>query len=183
MPVNYSGFFSYGRRAQAVRPRATVRIFHVFCEKASSMSMQKHAMLISKKATDFIYPGQVPVIVSDCPLYAQQKKCQWKFPDEVGESKMVCFMGFLHIEMASQQCGGKLLAGSSWERMCWLDLAGRGCVGWIWLGEDVLAGSGWERMFSLAKVFTPSVAAALSGGSHVKRTRYSYQLTSLAPMF
>ena len=140
MPVNYSGFFSYGRRAQAVRPRATVRIFHVFCEKASSMSMQKHAMLISKKATDFINPGQVPVIVGDCPLYAQQKKCQWKFPDEVGETKMVCFMGFLHIEMASQQCGGKLLAGSSWERMCWLDLAGRGCVGWIWLGADVLLG-------------------------------------------
>ena len=32
-------------------------------------------------------------------------------------------------------------------------------------------------MFSLAKVFTPGVAASLLGGSHVKRTRYSYQLT------
>ena len=84
------------------------------------------------------------MIVGDCPLYAQQNKCQWKFPDEVGESKMVCFMGFPHIEMASQKCGGKLLAGS-----------------------------GLERLFSLAKVFTPT----LLGGSHVKRTRYSYQLT------
>ena len=97
MPVTYSGFFSYCQGAEDVRPRATVGIFHVFYEKASSMSMQKHAMLISKKATDFINPGQVPVIVGDCPLYVQQKKCQWKFPDEVGESKMVCFMGFLHI--------------------------------------------------------------------------------------
>ena len=35
--------------------------------------MQKHAMLISTKATDFINSGQVPVIVGDCPLYAQQK--------------------------------------------------------------------------------------------------------------
>ena len=96
----------------------------------------------------FTVQGVLTVIVRDCPLYAQQKKCQWKFPDEVGESKMVCFMGFLHIEMASQQCGGKLLAGS-----------------------------GWERMFSLVKVFTPGVAAALLGASYVKRARYSYQLT------
>ena len=112
------------------------------------MSMQKHATLISKKAADFINPGQVPVIVGNCPLYAQQKKCQWKFPDEVSESKMVCFMGFLHIEMASRQCGGKLSAGS-----------------------------GWERMFSLAKVFSPGVVVSLLGGSHVKRTWYSYKLT------
>ena len=35
--------------------------------------VQKYAMLISKKAADFINSGQVPVIVGDCPLYAQQK--------------------------------------------------------------------------------------------------------------
>ena len=144
MPVTYSGVFSHGQRAEYVRPRATVGICPVFYEKASSMSLQKHVMLISKKATDFINPCQVPVIVGDCPLYVQQEKCQWKFPDEVGESKLVCFMGFLHIEMTSQQCGRKLLAGS-----------------------------GWERKFSLAKVFIPGVAASLFGGSHVKRTRYS----------
>ena len=73
----------------------------------------------------FTVQGVLTVIVGDCPLYAQQRKCQWKFPDEVGESKMVCFMDFLHIEMASQQCvcvwGG---------RSCWLDLAGSGCSPW-----------------------------------------------------
>ena len=79
---------------------------------------------------------------------SNRKKCQLKYPDEVGESKMVCVMGFLHIEMASQECGGKLLVGS-----------------------------GWERMFILAKVFTPGVATSLLGGKHVKRTRYAYQLT------
>ena len=57
-------------------------------------------------------------------------------------------MAFLHIEMASQECGGKLLAGS-----------------------------GWERMFSLAKIVTPGIATSLLGGKHVKRTRYAYQLT------
>ena len=71
-------------------------------------------MLVVKKAIDFINPGQIPVIVGDCPLYAQQKKCQWVYPDEVGETKMVSFMGLLHIEMTSQECGGDY----------WLDLAG-----------------------------------------------------------
>ena len=91
MPVTYSGFFSYGQQEQDVRPRATVGIFPVFYEKASSMAMQKHSMLISKKATDFVNPGQIPVIVGDCPLYVQQKKCQWMFPEEIGASKMACF--------------------------------------------------------------------------------------------
>ncbi|KAF4094513.1 hypothetical protein G5714_024591 [Onychostoma macrolepis] len=139
-PVTYSGFFSHGQRKEDVRPRATVGVFPVFYEKASSMAMQKHSMLVVMKATEFVNPGQVPVIVADCPLYTLQKKCQWKFPDEVGESKIVCFMGFLHIEMMSQECGGKLLAGS-----------------------------GWDRMFALAKIFNTGVAASLLSGKHVKR--------------
>ena len=59
----------------------------------------------------------MPVIVGDCPLNAIQKKCQWRYPHQVGESEMVCMMGFLRIEMASQECGGSLLAGSGWSRM------------------------------------------------------------------
>lgn len=144
MPVAYSGLFSYGQRAEDVRPRATVGIFPAVYEKASSMSVQKHVMLISKKATDFINPGQVPVVVGDCPLYVQQKKCQWKFPDEVGESKMVASWASSTLRWHPNNVGGKLLAGS-----------------------------GWERMFSLAKVFTPGVASSLLGGSHVKRAQYS----------
>ena len=54
-------------------------------------------------------------------------------------------------------------------------MASQQCV-CVWGGE-LLAGSGWERMFSLVKVFTPGVAAALLGASYVKRARYSYQLT------
>ena len=147
-PVTYSGFLSHGQSKEDVRPRATVGVFPIFYEKASTMAMQKHSMLVVKKAIEFVNPGQVPVIEGDCPLYAQQKKCQWGYPDEVGESKMVCFMGFLHVEMTSQDCGGKLLSGS-----------------------------GWDRMFTLANVFTTGVSASLLGGKHVKRTRYAYQLT------
>ena len=70
------------------------------------------------------------------------------YPEEVGESQIVSLMGFLHIEMASQECGGKLLAGS-----------------------------GWQRIFVQLQVFTNSTAKSLLGGTHVKRTRYAYHLT------
>ena len=112
------------------------------------MAMQKHSKLVSMRATDFANPGQIPVIVGDCPLYAQQKKCQWQYPDEVSESKLVCFMGFLRVEMASQACGGNLLAGSD-----------------------------WDHMFFPVNVFTSGVASCLLDGKHIKQTRYSYQLT------
>ena len=111
--------------------------------------MQKHAMAMTKKATYFVNPGrQTQVIVGDFPLYAQQKKCQWMFQQEVGKDKIVCFMGLLHVEMASQECAEKLLAGS-----------------------------GWDRMFNLAKIYLPGIASSLLGGHHVKRSRYAYQLT------
>ena len=61
---------------------------------------------------------------------------------------MVCFMGFLHVEIVSQECGGNLLAGS-----------------------------GWDLMFFQAKVFTSGVTLSILGGKHVKRTRYAYQFT------
>lgn len=116
-PITYSGFFSHNQQNADIKPPSTVGVFPIFYEKAATMAMQKHAMLMTKEAVEFVNPGQVPVIVSDCPLYALQKKCQWKYKDEVGETKMVCFMGFLHVEMVSQECGGNLLAGSGWDRM------------------------------------------------------------------
>ena len=72
MPVTYSGFFSHGQCTEDVRPRATVGVFPIFYEKASTMAMQKHSMVVVKKAIEFVNPGQVPVIEGDCPLYAQQ---------------------------------------------------------------------------------------------------------------
>ena len=141
LPITYYGFFSKKQPLEDIRPAATIVVFPVLPEKAASMAMQKHAMLMIMKATEFVNPGQIPVIVGDCPLYAQQKKCQWAYPEDVGEHKIVSFIGFLHIEMASQECGGKLLAGS-----------------------------GWERMFEKGKVFTHGTAKSLLGGSNVKRT-------------
>ena len=69
-------------------------------------------------------------------------------PEEVGTDKIVCVMGMLHIEMAAQECGGVILAGS-----------------------------GWESVFTASNIFTTGVAASLLGGKHVKRTRNAYHLT------
>ena len=74
--------------------------------------------------------------------------CQWLFEEEVGEEKMVCMLGFLHLEMCTQEVAGKLIGGS-----------------------------GWERMFVLAKTHPPGVAASLLGGHKVKRTRHAYLVT------
>ena len=149
VPVTFAGFFSNSQLQEDVKPRAVIGVFPVFNEeKADTLSMQKHAMLVTKKAIAFVNPGQTPVLEGDCPLYARQKRCQWLFPEELGEQQMVCIIGFLHLEMCTQEAGGKLMGGS-----------------------------GWERMFHLAKIFTPGVAASLLGGKHVKRTRQAYLLT------
>ena len=50
--------------------------------------------------------------------------------------------------MISQECGGKLLAGS-----------------------------GWDKMFAPAKIFNTGVAASLLSGKYLKLTQYAYQLT------
>ena len=84
----------------------------------------------------------------DLPLFARQKMCQWLFKEEVGEDKMVCMIGFLHLEMNTQEALGK-----------------------------VLGGSGWERMFVSAKIHTAGVAVSLLGGHKVKETRQAYLVT------
>jgi hypothetical protein len=147
-PVTFAGYFSHAHEVSNIREKASVGVFPLLYEKASSISTQKHAMLVVKKATDFVNPGQTAVIVGDCPLYAQQKKCQWQFPEEVGEQKIVCILGFLHIEMAAYECAGKLLAAS-----------------------------GWDRMFALSRIHTSGTALSLLGSKDIKRTRHAHQLT------
>jgi hypothetical protein len=77
-----------------------------------------------------------------------RKKCQWLSPEEVGEGKMVCMLGFLHIEMAAYECVGKILSGS-----------------------------GWDRMFAKSGVHTSGVALSLLGSKDIKRTRRAHHLT------
>ncbi len=79
-PVTYSGYFSHLQSPDDVRPCASIGLLPLFYEKASTMAMQKHAMTITMKATQFLNPGQVPVIVGDCPIYVQQKNMSIEIP-------------------------------------------------------------------------------------------------------
>ena len=149
VPVVFSGFFSKHQDQQDVKPRAVIGKFPVFGEKkADTIRMQKHDMLVVKKVSVFVNPGQIPVLEGGWPLYAHQKRCQMLFPEEVGEQHMVFMIGFLHMKMCTQKAGVKLLGGS-----------------------------GWEQSFHLEKIFTPGVAASLLGGKYIKRTRHAYLLT------
>ena len=77
VPVTYAGFFS-NKQVDEIRPRAVIGVFPVFTEeKLDTVSMQKHTMLVVKKAINFVNPGQTPVLEGDCTLYAHQKQCQF----------------------------------------------------------------------------------------------------------
>ena len=47
----------------------------------------------------FLNPGQTAVLGADHPLYAIAKELQWRYPNLLGEDKMVPMMGALPIEV------------------------------------------------------------------------------------
>ena len=60
--------------------------------------MLKHGMNIVKKLTDYLNPGQIPVLACDCPLFAICKGIQWKWPLTNGEDRLIMMFGGLHLE-------------------------------------------------------------------------------------
>ena len=111
--ITWSGYQSYNQSAEDIRPPASIGLFPEFYEKAATLDMQKHGMIMMAEATEYLNPGQTPVVEGDCPLYMIMKKLQLLFSEEIGTEKIVTFMGLIH--MCVQECGGKLLGGSGWE--------------------------------------------------------------------
>ena len=72
---------------------ALTQLLPLFNEKAATASMIKHGMDMLKEATQFLNPGQIPVIALDAPLYALAKYVQWNWPQTHGESKYVVMFG------------------------------------------------------------------------------------------
>ena len=56
-------------------------------------------MQLIEKVTNFLNPGQTPVLMFDQPVYAIAKTIQWNMPDRFGENRLVIMLGGLHIEM------------------------------------------------------------------------------------
>ena len=54
-------------------------------------------------------------VSGDQPLFALMKKVQWKFPERLGEDRLVVMMGSLHLEMSMWGAIRKLLENSGWD--------------------------------------------------------------------
>ena len=87
---------------------------HCFFEKVDKPAMVKHGMTIMKEITSYLNPGQIPVLACDCPIFAQCKYIQWKWPQTHGEDKIIIMLGDLHVEKALWYATGDLLASSGW---------------------------------------------------------------------
>ena len=123
----------------------------LFHEKAATTPMVKHGMDVLRQVTDYVNPGQLPVIILDQPLYTIAKYVQWKWPATHGEKVYVVMLGGLHIEMA------------------------------LWsLCGDMLESSGWTTALSEAGVASSGTADSFLKVSHLTRTRHPHQVTALA---
>ena len=99
-----------------VLPRALTALMPLFREHANTPAMIHHAMLLIKKHTNFLNPGQLPIMTVDQPLYAIAKEIQWS-NNQFSEDSFLVLMGDLHIEMTFMKCLGDLLDGSGWTHL------------------------------------------------------------------
>ena len=58
--------------------------------------------------------GQAAVIAFDQPIYGLAKEIQWRYPNTMGEDKLVVMLGGLLIELAVLKAIGSWLLGSGW---------------------------------------------------------------------
>ena len=84
-------------------------------------------MKIISKIIKFVNPSQVPVDVSDQPVYALSKEIQMRDPSSFGPDKYVCLFGDLHIEIELLRIHGELIKGSGLDAI--LDSANLSTLG------------------------------------------------------
>ena len=67
-------------------------------EKVATLKSQFHCMNIIKGTIKSINPHQIPIDVSDQPVYALTKAMQWRYPSCFSLETYVPLLGDLHIE-------------------------------------------------------------------------------------
>ena len=65
-------------------------------EKVSSIKSQHHCMKIIRDTIGFLNPNQIPVDVSDQPVFAFSKEVQLRYPSNFGSGLYLCMLGDLH---------------------------------------------------------------------------------------
>ena len=98
-------------------------------DRVNTFDMQVHTMNLNIKAIIALNPGQTPVDVSDCPVYALTKEAQFQFPEQFS-NYFVILMG-LHIEQCLLVTHGQFIEGSGLREIldaCLLVTIGVGAV-------------------------------------------------------
>ena len=134
-----------------VDPTAIIAMLPLFLEKADTPAMIMHGMDLLIEITDYLNPGQIPVLACDCPIFPKCKCIQWKYPEKYGEDKLIIMFDGLHLEKGL----------------------------WIALG-DLLVSSGWTDGLVDADVATSGTADSFLKCTQITRTRHVHQLTVLA---
>ena len=129
-------------------PSAIIALLPLFLEKADSPAMVKHGLDLVKGITDFLNPGQIPVLACDCPIFILCKKILWNFPQTHGEDKFLIMFGCLHVEKAL----------------------------WTALGK-ILNGSGWTEILTEAEIATSGTVDSFLKSSHITQTQHVHQIT------
>ena len=98
--MSWAAFYA-NREDLTESPTTTSFLLPLFQENAATNAMVRHSLDVIKKVTEFVHPGQAPVVAMGQPLFANAKNIQWKWPSLCGESKFVIMFGGLHIELAA----------------------------------------------------------------------------------
>ena len=149
--VTWSGHFSQLQDEIAVKSAAIIGMCPIFPDKVTDPALLKHVMRLTKAGTEFLNPGQTPVLGADQQPYPTMKLIQWTYPEELGEDKMVLMLGTMHIEDKVYGMLGK-----------------------------VLRGSGWEWAMVKANIFTSGRVSSSLNDNQIKRSRYEHQVSLVA---
>ena len=104
--VSWAAFHA-ATQSDPVDPISVIALLPLFPEKSATIAMVKHGMEYLRKITNYLNPGQIPVMAFDQPLFALAKYVQWS-------GHFVGMLGGLHIEMALWSTVGDFLDQSGW---------------------------------------------------------------------
>ena len=117
-------------------------------KKVSTLEAQYHIMSMVKKIVQYVNHNQVPIDVSDQPVFALSKELQLRLPQMFGYDKYICMLGDLHIEQSLLVMHGQLIKGS-----------------------------GLDSIMSNTNLSTAGGTTALVDVNHIKRSRYCLQVS------
>ena len=83
--ITWAAFHANHQRPSLMHPALTAML-SLFIEKCDTPAMIIHGMNVIKSFTEYLHPGQVPVMACDCPVFAKATFVQWTWPSSHGEN-------------------------------------------------------------------------------------------------